>query len=118
VTCPVCGEERFKSGACVAQHVESGTCPNCPGKENARKAIFGFIRKNSAASNALLDRNLLMLEDEIDLDGGGSGWTGAVPDKPYECRQCSKYFKDVSSLMQHQRAKHGGQNMSFAALMN
>ena len=57
-SCPVCGEQRFRSQTnavqvfciynsiciCLVQHVESGACSRCPGgREGARKAIHGFV---------------------------------------------------------------------------
>ena len=35
-----------RSQANAVQHVEAGACPNCPGKEAARKGVYNFIAKN------------------------------------------------------------------------
>ena len=43
VSCPVCGDQRFRSTTNAVQHVESGSCRGCKGKENARQQIFKFI---------------------------------------------------------------------------
>ena len=37
VSCPVCGEARFGSAANAVQHVESGYCTGCTGRDNARQ---------------------------------------------------------------------------------
>ena len=60
VACLVCGGGRFKSAAGAAQHVESGTCPGCRGRVNARRGIYDFVRRSAATQQflipALMDR--------------------------------------------------------------
>ena len=43
VSCPVCGDQRFRSTTNAVQHVESGSCRGCKGKENARQQIYKYI---------------------------------------------------------------------------
>ena len=43
VSCPVCGDQRFRSTTNAVQHVESGSCRGCKGKDNARQQIYKFI---------------------------------------------------------------------------
>lgn len=95
VRCPACGEQRFRNGANVAQHVESGTCSGCQGKENARTAIYNFMRFNQS-TRQFLDQKLL--ENGACCD--------SIPERPYACQQCRKAFRQVSQLMQHQMAVH------------
>ena len=95
VVCPVCRSEsrKFRTGADAVLHLESGSCAGCKGKDNAKNAIYGFVQKNAPG---LMSQHL-MIEN-------GSG----VPDKAYNCPMCSKPFMNLSALMQHQMAKHGG----------
>ena len=46
VSCPACGETRFRSSANAVQHFESGSCSSCPGRERARAAVHGFVARN------------------------------------------------------------------------
>ena len=41
--CPVCGHKFFANIAHAVQHVESGSCPSCPGRENAARQIYQFV---------------------------------------------------------------------------
>ena len=43
VSCPVCGDQRFRNATNAVQHVESGSCKGCKGKETAREQIYKFI---------------------------------------------------------------------------
>ena len=98
VSCPICGEQRFKSGANAVQHVESGYCSGCQGKDRARKAIYDFAQSQKALRRYMTDAPRLT---------NGSGYDhGGVPDKPYHCQECSKSFRQMSQLLQHQDQKH------------
>ena len=110
VPCPLCGEKMFRSATNAVQHVESGACKKCSGRDNARQQIhrldthglcchisvsyfvFRFM-KSHEATRPFLNTKALTYE--------GSGLSG-VPDTPYECRHCGKGYKHFSSLMQHQ----------------
>ena len=92
VSCPVCGDQRFRSTTNAVQHVESGSCRGCKGKENARKQIYEFIGSREES------RRLLAETPALEWGGGERG----VPDLPYKCQVCGKRYKQVSSLMQHQ----------------
>eukprot|EP00092_Neocalanus_flemingeri_P002738 GFUD01002931.1.p1 GENE.GFUD01002931.1~~GFUD01002931.1.p1 ORF type:complete len:158 (+),score=31.98 GFUD01002931.1:124-597(+) len=94
VSCPVCGETRFRSNTNAVQHVESGSCSGCKGKENARQQIHNFIASKKES------RGLLANTPALEWAGAG---TGRVPDLPYKCQECSKKFRQVSALMQHQQ---------------
>jgi DNA-directed RNA polymerase subunit RPC12/RpoP len=39
VACPICGEQRFRTGANAVQHVESGYCTGCRGQDNAGRIV-------------------------------------------------------------------------------
>mmetsp|Transcript_73423 Transcript_73423/g.153256 ORF Transcript_73423/g.153256 Transcript_73423/m.153256 type:complete len:172 (-) Transcript_73423:9-524(-) len=96
--CPLCNEQRFGNGANVAQHVESGYCSGCIGKENARSAIYNFMRSNGSTQQFF---NQQLLEN-------GSYGSHSVPETPYACPQCFRPFRNISQLMQHQAASHPG----------
>merc|ERR1712106_664629 len=101
VSCPLCKEQRFRSATNAVQHVESGACNGCKGKDNARENIYKFIGSNNAS------RSLLAHRPALDYDGRSAG--GRVPDLPYECRACGRKYKQVSSLMQHQEYTRCGE---------
>ena len=90
VPCPVCGEERFKSGAGAAQHFESGGCSGCHGQEQARRMAYNFV-KSQAATQQFMVPQLTYCGDS---DGG-------IPDTPYQCTNCYRQFREVSAMMQH-----------------
>lgn len=94
VSCPVCGVVRFKNGMGAVMHVESGSCPGCPGADTARRQIFNFVSGHRRTQSLLTP--MLM-----DMPGGLD-----VVDKPYQCKHCAKTFRQLSQLMQHQRDKH------------
>lgn len=96
VACPVCGEVCFRSGTNAVQHVESGSCRGCRGKDNARNKIFEFVSNNRATQQFLA----LAIEDKPHHRGGPG-------DLPYRCSHCSKRFRQFSQLMQHETDKHG-----------
>jgi DNA-directed RNA polymerase subunit RPC12/RpoP len=102
IACPVCGERRFASGANAVQHVESGYCSGCRGKDNARKSIYEFARQQQGMQRFMSD--LPMLQN-------GAYNSNAVPDVPYRCKDCSKSFRQLSQLLQHQDNKHNQTRM-------
>lgn len=89
VSCPVCGAQRFGSGADAVAHVESGYCTGCRGADNARRQIYDFTRQKAPQFIA----DLPMIEDGY----GGS----YVPDEPYKCA-CGRSFRNLSAMMAHQ----------------
>jgi DNA-directed RNA polymerase subunit RPC12/RpoP len=101
VGCPICGEERFKSGANAVQHVESGYCTGCRGVDNARNQIYKFASSKPQMQHYLHDVPM--------LTNGGS--TNYVPDFPYNCPDCSKAFRQLSQLLQHQDQKHSNHRL-------
>mmetsp|Transcript_10131 Transcript_10131/g.14858 ORF Transcript_10131/g.14858 Transcript_10131/m.14858 type:complete len:176 (-) Transcript_10131:227-754(-) len=105
VSCPVCKQTRFRSGANAMQHVESGYCKGCNGKDNARQQIFEFVSRNRDFSNRFMTQTPML------TNGNNRSSNGEVPDKPYHCPDCNKSFQQVSQLMQHQDNKHRNQHM-------
>lgn len=99
VRCPVCGDTRFKSPANAVQHVESGGCRGCLGRDNARRQIYDYVQRNAGGNNPLL------------TDGGNYSYGGSVPDFPYQCQECAKSFRNLSQLMQHMDNKHNRMRM-------
>ena len=96
VACPVCGERRFKTGANAVQHVESGYCTGCRGTENARQQIYDYAQSRRGMQPHLTQMPMLT----------NGGCNSGVPDFPYQCQQCSKQFRQLSQLLQHQDQKH------------
>lgn len=92
VQCPVCKQKSFSRGADAVAHVESGYCSGCRGKSQARQQIHDFVGRNAGQ----------LLVPQIE-NGHGDG---ATPDYPYRCRHCSKMFRNLSSLMNHEEDKH------------
>ncbi len=97
VACPICGEQRFRTGANAVQHVESGYCTGCRGQDNARRQIYDFARRQSSMQQFINGTPMLT----------NGGYNDSVPDFPYQCRECAKSFRQLSQLMQHQDQKHG-----------
>jgi len=100
-SCPVCGDQRFASGANAVQHVESGYCRGCRGKDNARTQIYQFAQRQRSMQGFLNGTPLLT----------NGGYNDHVPDKPYKCNQCTKTFRNLSQLMQHQDNKHNNSRL-------
>jgi len=102
IACPICGEERFRSGANAVQHVESGHCRGCRGKNFARQKIYEFASSKHQMNSYMTNTPMLTYGDQP---------YGAVPDFPYQCQQCNKSFRQLSQLMQHQDNKHRNTHM-------
>uniref|UniRef100_A0A7S2YSA1 C2H2-type domain-containing protein n=1 Tax=Entomoneis paludosa TaxID=265537 RepID=A0A7S2YSA1_9STRA len=102
VSCPVCGETRFRSGANAVQHVESGYCTGCRGQDQAREQIYRFAAKQKSMRPFMNSTPMLEYGDGSDY---------GVPDLPYHCPDCSKPFRHLSQLLQHQDQKHGSTRM-------
>ena len=96
VPCPACGRMYKKASGSVA-HFESGKCPSCPGEENARRTAYDFVNKQNA--NFVVPR----LGNGDENEGSGGGYR--ADDVNYRCQGCTKEFKLLNSLMQHQSAR-------------
>merc|ERR1712142_715304 len=97
VSCPVCNETRFRSAVNAVQHVESGSCIKCRGKENAREKIYKFIATHQESRGLLAERPALTRYGEC---------VSEVPERPYVCKSCDRTFVHLSGLMQHQEASN------------
>lgn len=105
VACPVCGDKRFRSSANAVQHVESGYCTGCQGKDNARLQIYQFASKSGQMNQYLSETPMLTY--------GGNNNNNDVPDYPYKCRQCNVSYRQLSQLMQHQDNKHNNNRLTY-----
>mmetsp|Transcript_28580 Transcript_28580/g.60956 ORF Transcript_28580/g.60956 Transcript_28580/m.60956 type:complete len:190 (-) Transcript_28580:293-862(-) len=101
ISCPVCGDTRFRSPANAVQHVESGFCTGCKGTDNARNQIYQYAQRKGGMQQ-YMDLTPLL------TNGGGNN---CVPDFPYRCPQCAKSFRHLSQLMQHTDQKHNNMRM-------
>jgi Zn-finger nucleic acid-binding protein len=46
ISCPACAVTRFRSLTSALQHLESGQCPHCQGKQNARYEVYQVVAGN------------------------------------------------------------------------
>lgn len=96
LACPACNsQKRYRTGAGVAAHFESGHCSSCPNRDQALHTIHRLVQ--NTAPQFMSDR--LMIEDAHD---------GSVPKNSYACNHCSKRFNLMSALMQHQSSTGHG----------
>lgn len=96
IQCPLChGAKRFRNGANVVAHVESGYCSGCRGEEFAKERIFDFVSRNA--------RSLVVPM----LQNGDNQTT--TRRNPYQCTYCHKTFAQLSAQMNHEEDVHGNQ---------
>lgn len=88
VKCPRCSS-KFRSSANVLQHIESGYCRGTRGKEVARKVIYRQAETQFCLNYA----------DGYDKHSD-------VPDFPYKCPSCDRFFQGGGQCLQHQEHKH------------
>jgi len=100
VSCPVCGETRFRTSDGAVQHVESGACSGCRGQERARRNVYQFLNQQE------MGRSLLNKQTALEYHGEGGQEQAQQP--WYSCPSCGRKFEQAGSLMQHARNKHGG----------
>lgn len=86
VSCPVCGETRFGSGADAVAHVENGFCPGCRGATNAARQIKRYTLQHAPP----------FVRDRYLVEDGSVG-----PGDGYVCNFCGRAFAKLSSLMNH-----------------
>lgn len=98
ISCPICGDTRFASGANAVQHVESGYCRSCGGADYARQKIYEFASSK---------REMQPFLNGIPRLTYGGQLVDDVPDFPYCCRPCNRGFRQLSQLLQHNDQKHG-----------
>jgi len=99
VPCLACGK-MYSTMADSVGHFESGSCPRCPGRDNARRAAYQVAKGYDQGGNFTIPR--LMIEDGS-AGGGGQGWR--ANDYNYHCHSCQRQFRELSSLMQHQQSR-------------
>jgi hypothetical protein len=98
---PLISLKRFKTGANAVQHVESGYCSGCLGRDNARQQIYQFAQQQGAMQRFMSERPMIT----------NGAFNSGVPDFPYCCNQCNKLFRNLSQLMQHQDQRHNNTRM-------
>lgn len=91
-SCPLC-RKRFRGAVGAVSHIEDGHCPDCRGADKARRAVYKFVRDNNV--NFTLDR--------IGYGSDGDGYDS--DGNNYICHGCSKQFRTLKSMMQHQENK-------------
>jgi hypothetical protein len=102
--CPGCGR-KFKVMSSVAGHFESGSCHACPGRDAARRAAYGFVRRQEQTTglHGALTGNtqpLLTWSGQADYTAGYDS-----DGQNYECPGCSRAFRTLQGLMSHCEAK-------------
>ena len=92
--CPLCNsDKRYRTGANVVAHVESGYCQACRGSDNAHEQISRFVSRNAPG----------LLAPMLEYD---SHHNNDLPQRPYRCTYCSKTFAHLSSQMNHEADVH------------
>jgi len=76
----------------AVQHFESGRCPNCPNREDARRAVHGLV--NRVGSHMVVQQIGWDGESSFDPDGLN-----------YRCRCCDRQTRTMQALMQHMLAR-------------
>ena len=103
VACPICGDRRFRSGANAVQHVESGYCSGCYGRDNARQQNYNFARSQPNMRHFMNNNPPPMLTWSNENFNTGDDF---IPEFPYHCPQCSMCFRQMGQLLQHQDNRH------------
>lgn len=78
----------------AVQHFESGSCPNCPNREDACRAVHGIV--NRVGSH--------MVVQQIGWDGE-SGASYDPDGLNYRCPCCDRQTRTMQALMQHMNAR-------------
>ena len=92
----MCGDTRFRNYGNATQHLESGYCPRCPGRDNARRAIIDFSIRNPAA------RQFLNMKPAALTYCGDSDCEEECDEEfPFACRFCVRVFRTAGALLQH-----------------
>ena len=103
VPCPACGR-KYRSMADTAQHFESGSCPHCPGADDARRMAYGYARQMEAGSGMRFTtgQQLLTFSGDGSQDWS-SGYTAGGDN--YSCPACGKQFRALHSLLSHTQSR-------------
>jgi Zinc-finger of C2H2 type len=106
ISCPACAVTRFRSLTSALQHLESGQCPHCQGKQNARYEVYQAISPHISSTRG---------EPQWLLAGSSALPNNAdeLIEFPYSCDLCDRPFRELNHLLQHKTAKH---KASFGAL--
>jgi len=94
----------YRSMADTAQHFESGSCPHCPGAEEARRVAFGFARQMEERSGLRFTTAQKMLTFNDDGEQDYRQGYDAHGDN-YACPGCGKAFRALHSMLSHIQAR-------------
>ena len=112
VPCLACGR-MYRSMAGMANHFESGSCPHCPGPDNARRQAYAFVRQQApgytSAPPMLLTFNGAGEQDPAQgyVNGGQN----------YRCPTCQKSFSALHSMLSHIQARAQCQSVNGVRLL-
>ena len=109
----------FTMGDTVS-HFESGRCPTCPGRDNARRAAYAIARQreqDAGAQGLFTNGGPALLT--FNGDGRQDFTQGYVEGgKNFHCPGCRKGFKALGDMLKHIEAKpQCGQSAGRLALM-
>ena len=104
--CPACGQARFRSITGALQHLESGQCSHCQGKQTARSQVYQAISPHLSPQQRTTDDNFLLTGSTSSTGISSNNNAEQLPDFPYACDQCTKQFRELNHLMQHKADKH------------
>lgn len=91
--CPGCGK-MYRGMTDTARHFESGVCEACPGKDNARRAMYGLVSSQQGGSSFLTSsQGTLQLTHNGELSSGYS-----ETENLYCCPACGKTFFNLSGV--------------------
>jgi DNA-directed RNA polymerase subunit RPC12/RpoP len=104
ISCPACGATRFRSLTGALQHLESGQCPQCQGKKNARYQVYQAISPHIGSSRRGEPQWLLVGSAVV----RGVQNADELEEFPYRCDGCDRKFRELNHLLQHNTDKHMG----------
>jgi C2H2 type zinc-finger (2 copies)/Zinc finger, C2H2 type len=102
ISCPACAVTRFRSLTSALQHLESGQCPHCQGKQNARYQVYQAISPHISSHG---EPQWLLVGSAV---ARGVQNADELEEFPYSCDLCDRPFRELNHLLQHKTDKHMG----------